>query len=120
MGRWRSDQNLSWRNKYDRYQNRARGRQFTNIGEIDESWINQQINGLRRDEHPVCVLVTIKVFEMWNDERLNGNDITGGHVVAFFKRIRKISSFVASSSFNKTVFPCKLSVKRAKKRFPRT
>ncbi|MEJ7623753.1 MAG: hypothetical protein WKF34_07150 [Pyrinomonadaceae bacterium] len=94
-------------------------RKFESLRDIDEGWINQQIQGLHREKHEVCVHVTIdegrlnlvlatpacggaggggrppsaqeqKIFDVWNDEKLNDAEIRGGHLVAFFKRIRKL------------------------------
>ncbi len=93
-------------------------REFDSVRDLDEGWINQQVQGLRRDGHEVCIHVTIsegdlnlvlatlacggaggsgrvpnhqekKIFEIWSDEKLDTDDVTGGHLVAFFKRIRK-------------------------------
>ena len=38
----------------------ASERQFERVDRIEENWINQQINGLKKDGHSVCVRVTIR------------------------------------------------------------
>ena len=96
-------------------------RQFESIDRIEESWINQQINGLKREGHPICVRVRIndepinlvlatpdcqgagggggarppspdeqRIFDLWKQMNLNGTNIQGGNVIAFFKQARKI------------------------------
>lgn len=37
----------------------ANERRFDSLADIDEQWINQQINGLRRDGHPACIRISI-------------------------------------------------------------
>ncbi len=37
----------------------ASERRFNNTGDIDESWINQQINGLKRDGQLSCIRLSI-------------------------------------------------------------
>ncbi len=88
------------------------------LDDVEENWINQQVNGLRRDGKSVCVLVRIRtdslnvvlttpecsvsggtrlpnpqekeIFELWNKRGLNESDFTGGNLVAFIKQLRKI------------------------------
>lgn len=85
----------------------------------DESWINNQINGRRRDGETVCVLVRLKedpvdlilstpncggggggsrlpnaqeerIIELWNKHGLNQREFQGGNLVAFLKQLRRI------------------------------
>lgn len=94
-------------------------RDFESVDRVEESWVNRQINGLRGDKQPVCVRVTIqegslnitlatpdcaasgggsrppnsderRVFELWEDNRLNRPDFQGGNLISFFKKVRKI------------------------------
>ena len=94
-------------------------RQFENISVIDENWINQQIQGLKRDGHQICVRISVnegpvnvllatadcssnggggreataderRVFELWERLGLKDGEIAGGKVVAFFKQLRRI------------------------------
>lgn len=87
--------------------------------DADEGWINQQITRRRRDGENVCVRVTIhtdvlnmllctptcgggfggcrppnrhekEVFDLWNQSGLNCDSFTGGGVVSFLKRVRRI------------------------------
>jgi len=89
------------------------------LGTIDESWINQQINRRRADGLSVCVRVFIKegdldmvlstptcepigggnrpsrpdelsVVNLWKQEKLNEPDFTGGNLIAFLKQLRQI------------------------------
>ena len=86
----------------------------------DESWINQQINGRRRDGQSVCVRVVInngsinmvlstpncatgggggrspnlqeqRIFDLWDKHGLNKTDFHGGNLIAFLKQLRRIS-----------------------------
>jgi hypothetical protein len=87
--------------------------------DIDEQWINQQINRRRADGERVCVRVTInepalnvtlatptcaggggggrapnaaerEVIELWASRGLNQADFTGGSVIAFLKQLRSL------------------------------
>ena len=88
------------------------------LEDVEENWINQQVNGLRRDGKSVCVRVRIKtgslnvvlttpecsvgggtrppnpqekeIFELWNKRGLNESDFTGGNLVAFIKQLCKM------------------------------
>jgi hypothetical protein len=89
------------------------------LGNVDESWINQQINRRRGDGLVVCVKVTVKdgdldmilatptcgpgggqarpprpheksVFDLWNQQGLNDANFTGGKLVAFLKKLKQI------------------------------
>lgn len=89
------------------------------IGNADESWINQQINRRRTDGLSVCVRVIVKegdldmilstptcstssggarpprlreknVFNLWNQRGLNETNFTGGNLVAFLKQLKHI------------------------------
>lgn len=93
---------------------------FDSIDGIDESWINQQINGLKRDKHSICVRVSIqegslhltlvtpdcqsfnggrrepnndekKALEIWDSLGLNNSTFQGGQVIAFLKQVRRIT-----------------------------
>ncbi|HSK74518.1 MAG TPA: hypothetical protein VK892_22645 [Pyrinomonadaceae bacterium] len=92
---------------------------FDNLAGIDEHWINQQINGLRKDGHPVCIRVSIdegpvnlslvtsdcassggggrepnedenKIFDLWDELGLNKKDFPSGKFIAFLKQARNI------------------------------
>lgn len=94
-------------------------RRFDSIDTVEESWINQQINGLKRDKHSVCVRVSIqegslyltlatpdcqtsggggreanndekRTMEIWNSLGLNSSTFQGGQVIAFLKQICRI------------------------------
>ena len=85
----------------------------------DPNWINQQINGLRRDGHTVCVIVKIhedpihmtlstptcpsmggggrppnsleqKIFDLWRKHHLDQIDIKTGFVVSFLNELRRV------------------------------
>jgi len=87
--------------------------------DIDESWINEQINKRRKDGLAVCVRVTIKdedvnmvlatvncngtggggrlpnsaekkVFDLWEKVGMQKSDFHGGNLVAFLKQVRKL------------------------------
>ncbi|MCF8144566.1 MAG: hypothetical protein K9N21_11665 [Deltaproteobacteria bacterium] len=89
------------------------------IGDADESWINQQINQRRADGLSVCVRVIVKegdldmilstptcsssggggrpprpreknVFNLWNQRGLNETNFTGGNLVAFLKQLKNL------------------------------
>lgn len=99
----------------------ANARKFNNLNEIDESWINQQINHARNDSQPICIRVTIeegsvnlflttqgcassgggsrlpnrdesRVFDLWSEMKLDGRDFQPRKFIAFFKRLRDIIS----------------------------
>ena len=86
----------------------------------DESWINQQINGRRRDGQSVCVRVVInngsinmalstpsctsgggggrppnaqeqRIFDLWEKQGLNKPDFHGGNLIAFLKQLRRLT-----------------------------
>ena len=90
-----------------------------NLENADPSWINQQINGLRRDGHTVCVIVKIqegpihmtlatpactvaggggrppntleqRIFDLWRKHHLDQLDITGGFVVSFLSELKRV------------------------------
>ena len=92
------------------------GESERDISHADPNWVNQQINGLKRDGRAVCVRVTIKLdsvdmilstpacgsmgsggrppnprekdfFDKWDRLHLNSSDFTEGNVVAFLKYI---------------------------------
>jgi len=94
-------------------------RQLSSISDLDESWINQQVNRRKQDGQAVCVDVSIEqnsvnirlstpacskssgggrppnrqeegIFELWDKHGLNRTDFSGGNVVAFFKQLRKL------------------------------
>ena len=85
----------------------------------DPSWINQQVNGLKRDGHTICVLVKIgegpiqmtlatptcavdgrggrppnaleqRIFDLWRKHHLDQRDITGGFVVSFLNELKRV------------------------------
>ena len=86
---------------------------------IDESWINQQINGRRTENQPVCVQISIKesplnmalsssgcssrgggtrppnqqeqqIFDLWEKVGMSKSEFHGGNLVAFLKQLRSI------------------------------
>jgi hypothetical protein len=86
------------------------------IDTADPNWINQQINGARRDGQSVCVRVVVKldqvdlvlstpgcsvgggggraltgreqdIVERWNRLHLNSENFTAGNLIAFLKQI---------------------------------
>ena len=89
-----------------------------NLENADSSWINQQINGLKRHGHTVCVVVTIqadpinmtlasptcavaggsrppnaleqRIFDLWRKHRLDQLDIHGGFVVSFLNELKRV------------------------------
>ena len=94
-------------------------RQFDDVYNIDESWINQQINKRKEDKEKVCVRVYIKnelidillttlacgrgergrrkpipreteIFNLWERRGLREENFSGGNLIAFFKQLRKI------------------------------
>lgn len=90
------------------------------LGSIEESWINQQINRRRADGLSVCVRVVVQegdldlilatptcgasgggsgrlprprekmVFDLWNQRGLNETDFTGGNLIAFLKQLKHL------------------------------
>ena len=89
------------------------------LGSIEESWINQQINRRRADGLSVCVRVVVQegdldlilatptcgasgggsrlprprekmVFDLWNQRGLNDTDFTGGNLIAFLKQLKHL------------------------------
>lgn len=97
----------------------ANARDFQDVGHVDEHWLNQQINGLRGDKHPVCIRVSIsegplnmtlatadcsgsggggrmpnseeeEAFALWKKLGLDRKEFQGHTLVAFFKQVRKI------------------------------
>ena len=94
-------------------------RSLDDIRNIDESWINQQINRRRADNQPVCVQISIKddpinmslisagcsgggggtrrpssqeeqIFDLWEKAGMHKDDFHGVNLVAFFKQLRGI------------------------------
>jgi hypothetical protein len=97
----------------------ANARDFRSVDEVEESWLNRQISGLRDDHHPVCVRVTVnegplnmslttadcsasdggsrppnateaQAFELWRKLGLDKSEFSGGNLVAFFKQLRRL------------------------------
>lgn len=95
------------------------------LRDVDESWINQQINRRRRDGERVCVQVEIEyssinmrlatpdcarsggggrqansqergIFDLWAKHHLNSPDFSGGNLVAFFKQLRRVIDWLSS------------------------
>lgn len=87
--------------------------------EVDESWVNQQINRRRAEGLQVCVRVTIKandvdiilttpgcasggggvrrltddeqrVLELWQQRGLSQLNFTGGNLIAFLKQLGRL------------------------------
>ena len=94
-------------------------RQFDDVYNIDESWINQQINKRKEDKEKICIRVYIKnefidillttptcgegrssgrrpnpqekeIFNLWKIRGLNEEIISGGKLISFLKQLRKI------------------------------
>ncbi len=95
------------------------GSSTSTIQEADESWINQNVTGRRRDGVAVCVQVRIqeggadvvlasagcssgfgggrppnaleqRIIDLWNERGLNTAGFTGGNVVAFLHQLKKV------------------------------
>ena len=95
-------------------------RTLTDPRDVDESWINQQINRRRQAGEPVCVMVTIKTdsidftlnsegcsggrgmsrsltsqeqgaLDLWERTGLRKASFQGGHLIAFLKQLRKVT-----------------------------
>jgi hypothetical protein len=90
-------------------------RELTGRSDIDESWINQQVNGRRADGQRVCVRVRIqgavdlalasagcggtggggrpltpdqqRVVDLWVERGLADSGFSGGNVVAFLRQL---------------------------------
>lgn len=87
------------------------------LQDAHESWINQEINQLRKAGQPVCVRVRIqtdslnftlatpgcgggggrrpepseqKIFDLWKKHGLNEGNFPGGQLVAFIKQLQKL------------------------------
>ena len=92
---------------------------FSHVDDVEESWVNRQISGLRGDHRPVCVRVNVnegalnmtlatadcdasggggrlpnaqerEAFELWEKLGLSKPGFSGGNLVAFFKQLRKL------------------------------
>lgn len=84
------------------------------LEDANESWINQEINRLRKSGQPVCVRVRIRtdsldfslatpgcgrdggrgpkpseqqIFDLWKKRGLTEEDFSGGNLVAFVKQL---------------------------------
>lgn len=97
----------------------AMERHFESIIDVDGHWINQQINGLRKDGHSICVRISIneskanltlatadcasangggrppneceeEIFSLWNRLGLNDKEFQLGKIIAFLKQVRRI------------------------------
>ncbi len=83
--------------------------------DVNEGWINQQLNRQRGNRQSVCVQVTIdepslnmvlstsgcsgtggsrppnererRIFQLWERHKLSGSDFTGGSLIAFLRQI---------------------------------
>ncbi|GJQ22165.1 MAG: hypothetical protein HBSIN02_25200 [Bacteroidia bacterium] len=93
-------------------------REIKTTSDIDEGWINRQINGRRADRLSVCVQVTIRdneldmilstpgcgggpgggrqpnpseqsIIDLWAKRKLNDPNFTGGNLVAFLHQLLK-------------------------------
>ena len=94
-------------------------RTLSNPRDIDENWINQQINRRKGERRPVCVRVTIKddsvniilasadctnigggdrppnskeqgIFDLWDRVGMKKKECHGNNLVAFLKQLRNI------------------------------
>jgi hypothetical protein len=93
-------------------------REIRTKSDIDEGWINRQINGRRADGKTVCVQVVIRdtdlhmifstpgcggglaggrqpnpsesaIFDLWAKRGLNDSNFTGGNLIAFLHQLLK-------------------------------
>jgi len=81
--------------------------------EADEQWVTQRINGLRRQDIPLCVQVTVdavnltfqtrgcasggavsslsrdqqRILDLWRRLHLDEEEVTAGNVLAFVKQV---------------------------------
>jgi hypothetical protein len=82
-------------------------------------WIHDQLDRRNRDQAPICIIVSIaegglnlrlstpscsglqgggrppnqeeqKIFDLWNERKLNSNDFSAGEVVAFLKQLGRL------------------------------
>jgi hypothetical protein len=89
------------------------------LGDVDNSWVNQQINQRRADGQSVCVRVTIqerdidlvlttptcpsyagsprklsaqeeKVCDLWEQRGLRKPTFTGGNLIAFLNQLKQL------------------------------
>ena len=89
--------------------------------DVEEGWINQQVNRRQADGLEVCVEVFIekkdidlilstpacgprygssrspnstetRIIDLWNERGLNQKDFTGGNLVAFIKQLKRLLS----------------------------
>lgn len=96
------------------------GNEERKIGDAEESWINQEINGRKAAGESVCVRVRFDegdlnfiiqtptcssglggrfnpnphakaVIDLWNKLGLNQDDFTGGNLVAFLKQLMQLA-----------------------------
>lgn len=87
--------------------------------DVEEGWINQQVNRCQAEGLEVCVKVFIKkkdidlilstptcgsryggsrqpnstetrIIDLWNERGLNQKDFTGGNLVAFIKQLKRL------------------------------
>ena len=94
-------------------------RNINSLRDMEESWVNQQVNGRQHDGQAVCVQVSFEldhinfglstpacsrggcltrplqpkekeIIDLWDKHGLNQNGFSGGDVVAFFHQLRKI------------------------------
>jgi len=93
-------------------------REFARRTDIDESWINQQVNGRRAEGQQVCVRVRVdapgvaltlasagcggggggrplaadqqRVVDLWVERGLGSAEFTGGHAIAFLNQLFRL------------------------------
>jgi hypothetical protein len=93
-------------------------RDFSGGRDIDESWVNEQINRRRRDGQAICVRVLLhedpinislssgcpasggssrrpnsdeqKIFDLWDKVGMNKADFRGGNLLAFLKQLHRV------------------------------
>ena len=95
------------------------GGETQDLCSFEEHWVNQQINRRRKDGLPVHVVVRIQtsgvdlrlstpgaggggggvyrppnqreseIIDLWNHQRLNSADFSGGNLIAFLKQVRR-------------------------------
>ncbi len=89
------------------------------LDSVTADWIHDQIDRRQRDRASICIIVSIaeaglnlrlstpscsglagggraptqeeqKIFDLWNERKLNSNDFSAGEVVAFLKQLGRL------------------------------
>ena len=94
------------------------GQSQMEMNQVDEAWINQQLNGRRADGRSVCAQVQVRtadidmvlstpycsrggggrqanarelrIFQEWDQHHLNSPTYTGGQLIAFLRALRRL------------------------------